>query len=86
MKKLLLSCIALLTIFFGGANSVQAISLGEEITSLPGITNGTMFIISNGTKAKYFYGTGSGNGENENKNAGNFKSQAIQSPCFLEKF
>lgn len=24
--------------------------------------------------------------ENENKNAGNFKSQAIQSPCFLEKF
>ena len=69
MKKVLLSCIALLTIFFGGANSVQAISLGEEITSLSGITNGTMFIISNGTKAKYFYGTGSGNGENENKNA-----------------
>ena len=66
MKKLLF-LISLLTIL-GGANSVKAIVLGDEITSLSGITNGTMFIISDGTKAKYFYGTGSGSGENENKN------------------
>lgn len=66
MKKLLF-LISFLTIL-GGANSVKAIVLGDEITSLSGITNGTMFIISDGTKAKYFYGTGSGSGENENKN------------------
>lgn len=66
--KLLLT----LAMLFGavGVNSVKAISLGDEITSLPGITDGTKFIISdNGTKAKYFYGTSSNDGGNENKNA-----------------
>ena len=58
-----------LALLIGGVNSVKAIILGDQITSLSGITDGTKFIISDGTKAKYFYGTGSGSGENENKNA-----------------
>ena len=61
--------LALLVFGFGGVNSVKAIVLGDEITSLSGITDGTKFIISDGTKANYFYGTGSGTGENEIKNA-----------------
>ena len=36
--------------------------MGDEITSLSGITDGTMFIISDGTNAKYFYT----NNESEN--------------------
>ena len=48
---------------------MKAIILGDEITSLSGITDGTKFIISDGTNADYFYGTGSGSGENEIKNA-----------------
>ena len=69
MKKILFLVLSL--ILLGGANSVKAIVLGDEITSLAGITDGTMFIISDdGTKAKYFWGNGTPNsGENENKNA-----------------
>lgn len=68
MKKILFLVLSL--ILLGGANSVKAIVLGDEITSLAGITDGTMFIISDdGTKAKYFWGNGTTSGENENKNA-----------------
>ena len=69
MKKFLF-LIALFTLM-GGANSVKAIVLGDEITSLDGITDGTKFIISDdGTKANYFWGNGTpDSGENEIKNA-----------------
>ena len=43
---------------------------GEEITSLAGITDGTKFVISDGTKAKYFKTSN----ENENANVDNVPS------------
>ena len=56
------------------------------ITSLSEITDGTKFVISDGTKAKYFYNSGSGNAH-ENKNA-DIKDVPADAYCYfsLEKY